>query len=112
MKDNNIYKIKTPYSDEEYTVRVFALRYLTPQRLAVHLFDIDSCEPFLDATVNIPDEPISGDDCAFIDTNNYPWIGKFLQSNNIAKPTGYIGMSGYCTYPEYKFDLSKLTREG
>ena len=26
----------------------------------------------------------------------------------LAVPTGYYGKSGYCCYPEYKFDLPKL----
>lgn len=108
---DKVYTLKTPW-DEEYKVKAFALRYLLPDRLSVSLFDIENCEPFLDVTVNIPYESVSGDDCAFVDTNNYPWICKFLEDNHLATSTGYIGMSDYCTYPEYKFDLSKLSKEG
>ena len=36
------------------------------------------------------------------------WAEKFLQENKIAQPTGRYGMSCFCTYPEYRFDLSKL----
>ena len=62
-------------------------------------------------TVNI-DYPLSGDNetTAFIDTNNLNafLIERFLQENQIATPTGEYGQSGFCTYPEYRFDLSKF----
>ena len=31
-----------------------------------------------------------------------------IKDNKLAVPTGYYGKSGYCCYPEYKFDLPKL----
>jgi len=68
-------------------------------------------EPFAMITVNI-DYPLSGDKetTAFIDTNNLNafLIERFLQENQIATPTGEYGQSGFCTYPEYRFDLSKF----
>ena len=42
--------------------------------------------------------------CAFIDTNdNGNEITQWIEDNNLAEPTGIIGRSDYCSYPEYRF---------
>lgn len=48
-------------------------------------------------------------DCAFIDTNNngndiLSWIIRY----GLAVPTGRKAVSGFCSYPEYRFRPSKL----
>jgi hypothetical protein len=78
--------------------------------IAVELFDLKDKEPFACITVNLPDYR-NASECAFIDTNNCEWAEEFLVKNKIATPTGVIGFSGFCSYPEYKFDLSKLQDE-
>lgn len=94
-----------------YQVRLEKKSYYNNKRLAVQMYTVPDGEPFARLTVNI-DYPLSGDKetHAFIDTNNLGFmdIEKFLIQNQIAKPTGTYGESGYCTYPEYQFDLSKL----
>ena len=42
-------------------------------------------------------------DEAFVDENNLPGIGEWLESNGLAEDTGYGCPSGYCVYPLYKF---------
>jgi len=42
-------------------------------------------------------------DEAFVDENNLPGIGEWLESNGLAEATGYGCPSGYCVYPLYKF---------
>ena len=59
-------------------------------------------------SVNLVDEPCSEHN-AYIDTNNCPWAEKFLLDNHIGEPVG-IGFSGFCIYPCYKIDLSKVVR--
>lgn len=96
---------------ETYTVKLKKNTYANNKRLAVSLFTVPDGESFATITVNI-DFPLSGDKAttAFVDTNNYDFmnIENFLQSNKIATPTGKRGESGYCVYPEYRFDLSKF----
>ena len=58
-------------------------------------------------TVNLAESPTDRQ-CAFIDTNNVKYAEKFLQENKIAQPTGRYAISGFCTYPEYRFDMTKL----
>ncbi|MCI8988435.1 MAG: DUF4313 domain-containing protein [Clostridia bacterium] len=104
-----IYKIKC--CNEIYEIKLVARTYANNGRLAVQTFTVLDGEPFATITVNI-NYPISGDKAvtAFVDTNNYGFlkIEKFLQDNQIAKPTGRFGESGYCAYPEYIFDLTKF----
>jgi putative membrane protein len=47
-------------------------------------------------------------DKAFVDTNNCPWAEKFISDNKLGKPTGIKAASGYCVYPQYRFDMEKL----
>ena len=67
--------------------------------------------PYGVATVNLPDSGHLPPDEQFIDENNLPGIGDWLQRNNIAKPTGKIGFSGYCAYPAYKFNAPRKALE-
>ena len=40
---------------------------------------------------------------AFLDTNNYPDIEKWIQKNKIGLPMGVSERSGFCEYPLYTF---------
>lgn len=58
-------------------------------------------EPYATVTVNLQ-YPVDKN-VAFVDENNLPGIGKWLEENGIAEPTGIVRQSGYCTYPLYRF---------
>lgn len=92
---------------EDYLLAPYVNRYENNDSLAILLFGEDD-ELFCDMTVNITGSGTSGSNCAFVDTNNNPWIIEFILDNGLGKPTGRYGMSGYCTYPEYEFDLSRM----
>ena len=64
-------------------------------------------EPFSNLTVNINAQN-SGPDCAFVDTNNFGSAEKLIREYKLGKPTGKIGYSGYCSYPEYRFDMKEI----
>ena len=50
-------------------------------------------------------------DCAFIDTNNNgEEIIDWLVSHNLGSPTGRIKASGWCVYPEFKFNVDELMK--
>jgi len=95
---------KLNFLDKELEVETFKTTYTTNDNLAV-VVENKEFEEVL--TVNLKDNPTSKD-CAFVDTNNIKWAEKFLQENQIAQPTGRYGISGFCSYPEYRFDMSKL----
>lgn len=65
-------------------------------------------EPYGTITVNLPECTPLDSDCAFVDTNNFPDIDVWLLLHGIAEPTGRAAQSGYCCYPEFKFNRSKL----
>lgn len=74
--------------------------------------DTPEGECFAVLTVNLDSYSLDGDkEYAFIDTNNCPWAEEFLIKNNIAAPTRIIVHQGFCAYPLYKFDLTKLKEE-
>lgn len=50
-------------------------------------------EPFAVLTVNLDN----------------PWAEKFVKTNRIAKDEYITDASGYCRYPLYSFNLSRLT---
>ena len=66
-------------------------------------------EPWSDLTVNlgVKCEP----NCAFIDTNNNgSEIIEWLYSNGLGHLTGNMKASGWCVYPEFKFNMDRLKK--
>ncbi len=64
-------------------------------------------EPWSNLTVN-PDYilPLN---CAYIDTNNNGKdIISWVEHHKLATPTGRYGYSGFCKYPEYRFNDTLL----
>ena len=94
------------FEGDDYVVYPLVRRYQNNNTLAVLLYGDDD-EWFCDITVNLPCSKDSTNK-AFVDTNNNPWMPDFLAKHQLAKPTGRTAKSGYCEYPEYEFDMSKL----
>lgn len=90
---------------DKYKVNACKTKYLVDGSLAVVL--TRKKENFADLTVNVGLEP-TNKNCAFVDTNNNKWAEAFLKDNKIATPTGRVASSGFCLYPEYCFNMSKL----
>ena len=66
-------------------------------------------EPFDDVTVNLPHEQVTDKSCCgFINVNNFEQLPKILEENGLAEPTGKYGFSGWCSYPEYRFNMDAL----
>lgn len=66
-------------------------------------------------TVNLPESEYLDINEQFVDENNMPGIGKWLQKNGIAEPLNEIAFSGFCSYRAYKFnvpnkDLKKILK--
>lgn len=112
MKNINkkLLTLTTPYAT--YKVSMDLDAYVDNDRIAVLLayWEENVQYPFATLTVNIPDFEITGDDCNFVDTNNLPYICKFLEENNLAQPTYNMACSGYCVYPEYQFNLDEIKK--
>ena len=66
-------------------------------------------EPWSDLTVNLGTK--LAPNRAYIDTNNNGnGIINWLVSNQLGKPTGNIGFSGFGVYPEFEFNLHELKK--
>jgi len=63
------------------------------------------CVPYATVTVNLPNSAFLPPNVQFVDTNNLPDIGQWLENNGIASPTGQLCQSGYCTYQAYAFNI-------
>ena len=75
--------------------------------LAVEMNSVTDEDSFGVITVNL-NCPLQSDRLAFIDENNYPGIGAWLQANRIASPIGYTQRSGFCIYELYSFNPAAL----
>lgn len=99
-----MYKVETGFGT--YNVTIKTGKYLCGDNLSIELIT-DFAEPFATLTVNLAEWTLPNDK-AFVDTNNCPWAEKFIADNKLGKPTGIKGASGYCVYPQYRFDMEKL----
>lgn len=55
-------------------------------------------EQYAIATVNL-NHPLQSDDMAFLDENNLPGIGKWIEETGLGLPMGVLAASGFCRYP-------------
>lgn len=98
------YKI-TIWGETEELI-IYRASYAIDGTLAVVAVETNG-EPFATLTVKLCDTRES-DTKAFLDTNNCPWVEQLLPHYDIAKDTGDFAVSGFCVYPLWEFDLSKL----
>ncbi len=103
------------FCGKNYELAPIKRKYANNGALAVDLLDVKTGEIFATATVNLPDfMPTTIDEIlsyAYVDTNNNPWLILFLLDNHLALPTGRVGRSGFCEYPQYMFNLYNLNDE-
>lgn len=111
MKKQNLYVLED-FFGENITLKPIIRRYRTNNRLAIELVDLTD-DIFTYLTVNIDFELSNNSDntLAFVDTNNNPWAEPFIEKHQLGQKTGNYGMSGFCVYPEYRFNLAKLNEE-
>ena len=102
--------LKTPYATYKVSLGLYA--YVDNKRPAILLtcWEDGEEEPFTTITVNIPNEEVGGTNCNFVDTNNLPYICTFIEENNLGEHTGMYGLSGYCIYPEYQFNIDEIRK--
>ena len=58
-------------------------------------------------TTNL-NSPFQSDSMAFLDTNNYPGIDKWIEKNGLGLPMGIQEPSGFCKYPLYTLFIPAL----
>lgn len=87
-----------------YDVEIEVASYRNNSNLAI-LLNSPTEGPFATLTVNLGELE---EGYAFVDMNNCPWAETFIRENELGEFTGTSRLSGYCVYPLYKFDMSKL----
>lgn len=60
-------------------------------------------------TVNLVDLPKKSP-YAFVDTNNFTDAVYLIETYHLGVFTGNFGASGFCWYPEFKFNLNELNK--
>lgn len=89
-------KKKLTYHGRPVTVK--AESYRNNETLAVML--VYRNNEFDVITVNL-NSSFQSDSMAFLDTNNYPDIEKWIRENNLGLPMNLTQRSGFCEYPLY-----------
>lgn len=92
------------YNYNGLNVYLKATSYANNGSLAVQILSGDDNEFYDVITVNL-DSFLQSEELAFVDDNNLPGIGQWLESNGIAAPTGFCQTSGFCKYQLYEFHI-------
>lgn len=80
--------------------------------IALNTYEQGYPEPWSTLTVNF-NHSFLEPNCAFIDTNNNgDEIIDWLLENQLGELTGKYERSGYCSYPEFRFDMKRLQEVG
>ena len=99
------------YEKEFEITRIVIEKYANNGNLALQIMCIDDEtgweDYFAKLTVNLTEYTLNENE-AFVDTNNCPWAEKFIEENNIGKFQNIYAPSGYCHYPQYKFDIERI----
>ena len=106
MKNTNTLKLK--YYGKTFNLIAYKETYARDDSLAITLIDKKEGEPFSCLTVNVMESFFLEPNQAYVDINNNPWALDFIEQNKLGKFIGRYAHSGYCTYPLFEFDLSKL----
>ena len=103
-----------PYVDEwgdRYDLAFELSHYETNGRLAIEAWcrpeEEESWEPYASVTVNLW-EPIDGDDCAYLDTNESPTLVRWLLEQGHVSLIPRVAQSGFCEYQEGRFTTEFL----
>ena len=99
------FTVTTPYGGREICT-MSTNRYENNNHLAIQLWCEDG--PFATMTVNLRGTRQYPENFAFVDVNNCPWAPALIKKLGIGKPTNKYGISGFCSYPLYEFDMRKI----
>ena len=94
---------------EEFELNIYCDRYAMGGGLAMELVETGEQEPFTGLTVNLKDYPCE-ENCAFVDVNDFPEAIGLIEKYKLGESTGRIGISGWCAFPEYRFNMDEIEK--
>lgn len=97
-------KMKTDFGTYDVELRVS--RYSADNSVALLAFDPKE-GPIATLTVCLNDKSLEYG-TSYIDTNNCPWALDFIVKNGFGKQTGKTRQSGFCIYPQVRFNMDRL----
>lgn len=106
-QDPPMLELRTQYCTYD-DVLLQVTRYRANNSLCVQAYNRTD-GPIARLTVCLPGSVLA-EDCAFLDTNNCPWVEDFIRQNHLGTDMGVMMSSGYCVYPLYKFDMVELNK--
>ena len=84
-------------------------RYANNNHIAISVWCEDG--PYAGLTVNLDSTKTWPENYGFVDVNNFPDAEYLIKKLKIGKPVdGGFGISGFCAYPLYEFDLAKIEK--
>ena len=99
-----------PFLGKTYKICFKTEHYAYNGNLALQAYTRDG-EPFADVSVNVMGalSAEEGKDHICLDSNNLPMSSfEEIVKAGVLTPTGRQAQSGFCTYPIYKVDLTKI----
>ena len=87
-------------------VRLEKQEYRSNGTLAIAMYTKDG-DLYDVVTTNLMN-PMQSDSMAFLDSNNHPGIGKWMEKRGLAIPMYYTARSGFCSYDLYTFLLDRF----
>jgi hypothetical protein len=104
--------LKLKFLGKEHRITLTIDSYVWDKSFALTMQEIEDGYPMPwgTITVRLDDYPCEGNR-QFVDTNNNgEEIVNWLIENNLGTPTGRIGYSGYCQYPEFEFNIDEINK--
>lgn len=83
-------------------------KYMADNSVAIQAWNEED-GPIATLTVCLDDKGL-GENEAYVDTNNCPWVMDLIERNGLGEPTGDMRASGYCIYPKVKFDMDEVMK--
>jgi len=106
--------LKDYYMDVDVEISLERAEYAYGGSLAIQMYYFDKEDgmyfPYGTLTVNLEGKTLEKD-CAFVDVNNNgSSILEWIEKNGLGKRTGRIEQSGFCLFPEVKFNIEEIDK--
>jgi len=89
-------------------VKLIVDTYLNNGTLALVMYDHDDEEGYGYVITTNLNSPFQSESKAFLDTNNFPDIDKFIRRNGLGLSMNLTERSGFCEYPLYHINIDAL----